>query len=253
MNRVKIASLLVTIAGIAVVVSFLVMGSRSGGPLRPADHPNERGFNSAMIWFELIDSPDELFRAIGDPGSETGIDIRRRLNAMNRVDFFFMTGYSLFYASLFFLLFVLLGEAGISTTRFFLLAGLGLSAAMLAGDINETTRLLELSGFTTLGEVREGAVTALRIWTRVKWFSIFIAGILLAWRYFRYFGAKLSGIIFGLLFLVPALGGFAGFFIPGAGYILEASSNLLGVAWAVALGHGAAVFIKSMRSGKERN
>ena len=246
-KMIKRSSMFVAAAGIATLLSFIIMAAQSGGPLKPADHPNERGFNSAIIWFELLDSRDELFLVLGDPGSDIGRELRQRLDTANRYDFAFMVCYSCFYASLFVLLFALLRDVRMRIDRIVLIAGLSLSLFMLVGDFNENLRLLELSGFGDLTEVREGAITMLRVWTRVKWFSIFIAGLLLAWQYFRYFGARLAGVVFGLLFIIPSLAGSAAFFIPGRGYLLETGSNLLALAWISALGYGVAVYFKTRK------
>jgi hypothetical protein len=242
MNRqVKKASLFVTLAGLFVVISYLTMAAHTGGARKPADHPNTRGFNSAIIWFELLESPDELFLALGDPGTEQGKELRRAMDTLNHYDFFFMAGYSVFYASLALFLYVLLGERRGRLDRPILYAGIALACLMLVGDIFENMRLLELSACRNLGDVREGSIGMLMLWTRVKWFSIFISGLLLAPQYMRYFTVRIAGVVFTILFIVPSITGFAAFFMPGKGFLLEAGSSLLGVAWASALVHGIVV------------
>jgi len=48
-KMIKRSSMFVAAAGIATLLSFIIMAAQSGGPLKPADHPNERGFNSASV------------------------------------------------------------------------------------------------------------------------------------------------------------------------------------------------------------
>ncbi|MBN1531346.1 MAG: hypothetical protein JXA20_01660 [Spirochaetes bacterium] len=240
-TQIKKASLFVTVAGLLVIISFLTMTTQTGGARKPAVHPNVRGFNSAIIWFELLESPDELFLALGDPGTEQGRALRLTMDTLNHYDFFFLACYSVFYASLSLFLYTLLSERRGRLDRPLLYAGIALAVLMLIGDCCENLRLLELSAYTNSGEVSEGSIGMLMLWTRIKWFSIFIASLLLATQYTRYFTVRIAGVLFAILFIVPSISGFAAFFIPGKGFLLETASSLLGVAWASALVHGIVV------------
>jgi hypothetical protein len=247
-TAVKKSSLFVSLAGLFVIISFLTMSIQTGGSRKPAEHPNTRGFNSAIIWFELLESRDELFRALGDPGTDQGRELRAAMNTLNRYDFFFMVCYSLFYASLSVFLYMLLSGRRGRLDRLLLFAGLALSLSMLAGDFCENLRLLELSACNNPGEIGQGSIGMLMLWTRVKWFSIFISGLLLASHYIRYFNARVTGVIFAILFVVPSIAGISAFFIPGKGFLLEAATSLLGVAWFAALAHGIIVTAKRSRA-----
>jgi hypothetical protein len=238
-GNIKRVSLFVVAAGLFTFIVFGIMTSQYSGNSKPAVYPNERGFKTAIIWFELLDTPEELFLVLGEPGTQIGKRLRTTLDKINKYDFVFMVGYSLFYASLFLFTFVLLRDRKWRYNKNILYMGLMLSTVMLLGDMLENVKLLELSAYQTGAEVNQSSITMLRIFTRIKWFSIFIAGILLSFQYYRYFTARIAKVVCSILFLLPSITGFITFVMPNKGFFLEAGSNLLGITWIAALVHAA--------------
>ncbi len=238
------SSFLVCLAGFFVILSAATMLIRTGGTRKPAVHPNQRGFNTAILWFELLESPDEVFMVLGDPSTPQGMELRSAMDALNKYDFLFMASYSALYAALFLFLNTLLGGTKGPLDRAILISGVVLSVLMLTGDLFENLRLLELTRYAGIGEVPQISMLMLAIWTRVKWFSIFIASILLAAQYLRYFSAGISGVTMAMLFVAPSVAGFTAILFPGIGFLLEAGSNVLGAGWIAAIIHAFAVFLK---------
>ena len=235
----------VFLSGIFVFVFIVAMFAAGGNP-RPAVYPNEHGFTAAMYWFELAESPADLFQALGDPSTETGRNLRMSMDSVNRVDFGFMAAYSLFMALLSLLLRAMIVQRdGPSTAmRGLVLAVLAMSLVMFLGDILENIQLLKLTKFQAPGEVEADVISSLMIFTRIKWFAIFLASLMLAALYVIWFRKRIPAAVFALLFGASGIIGFISFFAPGMKALLELSSNLLGAAWLAATVHAGVVVFR---------
>lgn len=233
-------------AGIATFLLIIVMGV-AGGNTKPSVYPNPEGFTAAMYWFEVAETTDDLFQALGDPALEAGRSIRASMDTVNRIDFAFMVSYSFFFVLLVLMLkgFIAGGGAVPARIRIIAAAGVTLGILMLAGDILENLQLLKLTAYAAPAEVDTGVISLLMAFTRVKWFAIFLASLALAVLYARWFGKRWPVYLFVLLYGASGIIGFLSFFMPGWRAALEISSNLMGAAWLASTVHaGIIVFGK---------
>lgn len=245
-NARKKIALAAFAAGAAAFALIVVMGIAGGNP-KPATFPNPDGFTAAIYWFEVANSPADLFAALGDPAREEGRMIRASLDLTNRIDFAFMIAYSIFFALLFVMLRVFISGDGPAhgPVKNLAMAGVALAALMLAGDILENIQLLALTGFASLADTDTGVIALLMAFTRVKWFAIFLASLGLAVMYARWFGRRWPVYVFVTLYGASAIIGFLSFFAPGWRAVLELSANLMGAAWLASTVHaGIAAFRK---------
>ncbi len=230
------------ISGILTFFLIVVMFVLGGNP-KPAEFPNEFGFTAAIYWLEVTESPAELFRVLGDPATETGRDLRAGMDSVNRVDFAFMAAYSLFMALLALMLQGLLlhRDGPVPAVRAFVLAALAMSIVMFLGDIMENIQLLKLTKFQASGDVDGDVISSLMMFTRFKWFAIFLGSLMLASLYILWFRKRIPAALFALLFGASGIIGFISFLAPGMKALLELSSNLLGAAWLAATIHAGVV------------
>jgi len=241
-DSIKRTSILSLIAGALAFALIIVMGIAAGNP-KPATHPNADGFTAAIYWFEVVESPADLFDALGDPAQEAGRALRAAMDLTNRIDFAFMIAYSLLFALLFVMLRGLVAGEGTASgpVRNIAAAGVALAVLMLAGDILENVQLLKLTGYASPADTDTGVIGLLMAFTRVKWFAIFLASLGLAVLYARWFGRRWPAYIFVALYASSAIIGFTSFFAPGWRAALELSSNLMGAAWLASTIHAGIV------------
>lgn len=244
-DAVKKTSFLVLLAGILTLLSVILMTVMAGDNPPPHTMPNEWGFRKAILWFELARSPDEIFAVLGDPATEDGKNLRIVMDTMNRYDYGFMVCYSLFNATLFIFAGVLnrWRSRRVFGSSILINAGLILSLAMLLGDALENVQLLKLTGFMTVKEIPDALIGSLQIWTRVKWFSIFLSCLLLGLSYSSYFGRS-AGFLLAVCYTTAAISGFFSITLPWARSLAEIASNVLAIAWLISLLHASWVFFK---------
>lgn len=235
-RQTRRAALALLVTGIATFTALGVMTVGSGGIVRPANYPNDRGFAQAIYWFEMVRSGDEINRVLGDPGTDTGTRIRAAMDATNRVDFFFMTGYSLFFALLIIFLARLQPGWRVRGVRGLSAAGLLIAAVILASDNMETRRLLSLSAGLSPAALRE-TIPALMICSRTKFLFINIAALLAAFLYARAYGRGVTGILLPLLYGAAALTGIVALSAPPFEFLVEHSSTVVGIAWFASMIH----------------
>jgi hypothetical protein len=231
--------------GVVVFIFIGVMGF-SESNVRPAQYPNQHGYTAAMYWFERTESVRDLFSAIGDPSTDEGIRIRHVMDRVNNIDFGFMVAYSALFASLYFFLGSLLKTMGEKPTHvnLFLSVGLVISLIMLIGDIFENIQLLKLTKDVAEADVDVNTIARLMFFTRLKWFSIFIASIGLSVLYALYARKNWKWHLLGLVYAASGTVGFASFFVPGFDGVLEISANLMGVGWLFSTIHASFVGLK---------
>ncbi len=243
---VKNASGFAVACGLFTFVFYAIMVIRAGDNPKPATYPNAHGFETAIAWFELAATPEEVFQILGNPETDGGRKIRETMDTTNRWDFPFIIGYSAFNASLFFLL-----RAGnnarsrrIFKSRGVAWIGIVLGALMIVGDYVENFQLLTLTGLPNVDSVASSTMVLLNIFTRIKWASIFFAGLLLGWGYSSYFGRS-WGLGLSFLFTMTAFLGVFSISVPGGRHWLEPAALLIGAAWAISLVHAVVVWRKA--------
>ena len=206
----------------ATVVFVLSIVLLTVMPSRPVT-ANVPGLGSAVIGFELASEPAHVFGILGAPDAPERTEAVRRMDLGNRIDFLFMAAYSTLYAGITLLLSAH-GRIG-GGIRALLLV---LSVLMFAGDALENRQLLVLSHLTDPAAMA-APLAALACWTRLKWYSIYVASALVApfiWREQSWW--RWTAVPFGL----AALLGFTGpVHLPG----IESGSYVVGVAWLMTL------------------
>ena len=251
-KRIIILASLVIILGLA---SFGMLGLliSFGGPepLRPATYPNEPGFQSAIIWFELAASKQEVFQILGDPKDQQGVHIRQVMDKTDVYDYGYMVLYSLMCFFILALIFYLnQNKPGAAAKTWILYVSAFMCIAMLAGDAMENVQLLKLTKYASVADVDDAVVTALNIWTRVKWGAIFIFTIVAAYEYFVYFyGKKIPQALFVIAYGSSAVLGMVSLSAMSMRYLAETASYLVALSWLVSIVH-AGIVLKSTVAGK---
>lgn len=243
-DLIKKAALIAMAVGILTFAAYGLMAAMGGGSPKPATFPNEPGFKMTIIWFEVVNSADELFQALGDPATEQGKTLRAAMDRVNGNDYIFMILYSALNAALLYLLFVRGREKGLIPSTLRLLFGVGLAFAVVAlfGDVFENVQLLELTGYKTVGEVSSGTIFLLQLFTRVKWFSLFLVCVFLAVGYAASSGKR--GTLLILLYAAAAVTGLLSFTVPSLRSLLEMSATLLGVSWLASTVHAGILYFR---------
>lgn len=244
--KIKQYSLLVLLAGGAMIASFVLLTVMSGGSARPVEYPNEQGFKQAIIWFELVQSPEEVEQVLGDPSTGEGMRMRQIMDTVNTYDFLYMICYPLLCAALILFVYTLLTSTGhhLPYGRMLLIAGFVLSAIMFLGDVFENIQLFKLSASTDIAGIEPGVITTLQVATRIKNVPIFLSSLLLAYLYIVYFG-KSWGIILPVIYACAALLGLIGITIGPARFLVETSYSLVALGWLVSIVHGGIYYVKS--------
>ncbi len=252
-KRITIIAALVIILGLA---SFGMLGLliSFGGPepLRPATYPNEPGFQNAMIWFELAASKQEVFQILGGSQEQIGIHIRQVMDKMNTYDYAYMVLYPLmgmfFSALVFYLIQGTAGSAAAKTRVFYFC--IFICIAMFAGDAMENMQLLKLTKYARADDIPDAVVTALNIWTRVKWGAIFVFAAIIAYEYFQYFREKkIPQAIFFVAYGSSAILGLVSLSLATHRNLVEIASYLIALSWLLSIVH-AGIVLRSSVAGK---
>ena len=242
-NRARRGALLVTITGILTARLFVIMVIYAGSNPKPYTHPNQPGFNQAMIWLELAADLGEVNLILGPPDDARGKAIRGALDRANYVDFAFMIAYSALMFCLFIFTHILCRNAGrgLLGATGALKLGMLLALIMYVGDVAETILLLIVTG--PPDQIGADIVLYLNIATRVKWAAIFIASLMLGAGYAAYFRFS-AGTIIALAFSICGMLGMMGIIVQSARPLVEAASGLLAVAWFASLAHAVFVLVR---------
>ena len=193
------------IAGTAILVLDALMVAVF--PAR-AVRANVPGFVNPVIGFELASSPAHVFGILGEPDAPERAQTVRDMDRGNRIDFLFMASYAALYAGI-----ALLLDARGRTPKAIVTLVLGLAALMWMGDALENRELLYLSG-TVDPLAMTASLGRLRVFTTLKWHSIFGASAIAAvfvwrepgwWRWSAPFFAGAAIIGFGSLLYLPAI------------------------------------------------
>jgi len=162
---------------------------------------NPLGFKKRIIWLELVDSVDEVFNILENPGTKEGIEIRRLINRANFLDNIFIFIYSAFNASLFYFTYILTD----SIFRPFLISGIVLSIVMLVTDYLENDQIYKLTEVESPDKLNKCGVLCIQIWARLKWGAIAISSLVLSIFYFDYFISQFKVTWELIWFLLPIL------------------------------------------------
>jgi hypothetical protein len=244
-KKIIIIAALVIISGLAAfgMLGFLIS---LGGPepLRPATYPNGPGFQNAMIWLELAASKQEVFQVLGEPMDQSGEHIRQVLDISNKYDYCYMVLYPLLCLFIAVLMFYLNqnreGAGGVKNRIFYFCVFI--SIVMFAGDAMENVQLLKLTKYAAVEDIQDAVITALNIWTRVKWGAIFIYTAIMAGIYFAYFkGKKFPQILFVLAYGSTAILGIVSLSIMDLRFLVEIASYILALSWLFSMVHAGIV------------
>ncbi len=248
-ESVKKTSFLAFAAGILTFLVWTLMLVMAASNPPPAVMPNEPGFQTAILWLELADNPAEIFQILGDFSSSQGQSVRKILDTMDRFDYGFMVMYSIFSASLFIFTSTLNSQKNrkFYSGKIFVNTGIFLAAAMLVGDALENVQLLKLTSYSSVESIPDSVILALKIWTRVKWFALFISCLLLGMSYSSYFGRS-RGFLLALLYTTTGIFGLFALIWPPGRHFVEYASTLMGAAWFFSLIHSGVVYFR-----KEKN
>lgn len=196
-DPVRSTAFLVLLSGLALLLTYFALLIGAGGNPKPFTYPNEKGFTSAIVWFEFARTPEEVFQVLGEFESDQGKEIRSVMNRMNKWDFPFMTSYSLYHACAFLFTFALARAGGrkfFNTSRYLYL-GFLLSFIMLVGDIVETVQLLRLTEFPNEQSIPQFSLDLLFYFSRAKWVALGLASVLFGVNLAGHFGKRLALIL----------------------------------------------------------
>ena len=246
MKGARRGGLLVVASGVATVMSVVLMGAMAGPEVPPHTKANSEGFHSTMLWFELALTPQEIFDNLGPIESPEGQARRLHLDSANRYDFGFMVCYSLFNASLIYLVTRLnvYRLKSLLKLRVFLALGIILSAAMLTGDIVENMQLLDLTKLHSAGEIQQTTMSNLIYWTRIKWGAIFVVCLMLSAGYASYF-RRIPTLLIPAAYAAAGVSGLIAISVADARTVMEyLSIRAVMFAWTASLVHA---FLISVR------
>jgi hypothetical protein len=231
------------ITGVLTFAAFGLMTWRCK-QVKPYEKADVAGFTRAMVWFELVASPNEVFEVLGPASLPEGKDIRRELDKTNRYDFFFLSCYSLYNACLVWLV------SRLNTYRFnkllkiraFFYLGVALAVGMFVGDLIENLRLLELTTFTDVSKVSTLTLESLQYWTRVKWGAIAAVSLMLSAAYAAYF-RRIPPLLLSVAYATAGISCFIGISLLDARWLVESvTTPSLTVAWIISLLHAVSVW-----------
>lgn len=227
---------------ILMLFSWLAM-TYSGGSPRPYSGQNKYGFQTAIVWLELVQTPQEIFSVLGPIDSTQGNALRQSMDQINKYDFLFMFFYTLFFTALLIMLWSLVSDSSVlkqkNRSRWIQVIIIFLGCAMLLGDVQENRQLFVLTwapsveAFTADG-ILSSSLTKLILWTYVKWAALFTACAMGA--YFLYIiqpesYKRLWSILPANVFAAAAFLGFLGLHVEIWKALVESAALLMFLGW----------------------
>lgn len=149
------------------IATFLITGWLAAISPPQVANPVAGDMRDPIIVFEMVTNEEQLVAAIGESRAEHAA-LRDAIDAVNRIDFLYMTVYGLFIAAFFW------AVAQAKADRRWL-AGSALALVASLADARETTALLALT--QDGGEVAAD-IQALMVSTWIKWFALGLAAAL---------------------------------------------------------------------------
>lgn len=231
------AAWLVVLAGGATLILTIAMAA-VGGLAKP--DPRAHGYSQAMVCFELVRTPDELFDCLGPAESVEGRERRDAMTRVNQIDLAFAFAYPQLALAIVLLLSKLRqGKAIAFHARLWQgavwLAGL-LALVTAPSDLGENGVLFRLAELGAPSDVSPELLHALDRWTSLKWAGLFglagLTGLLLV---VDAVATRWSlGRLLGLASLVAAALGLRGVFGPAeARPLVEPATMVLSGTWVV--------------------
>ena len=240
--QVRRGAVLVLLTGCFTLAVAAGMTAYSGGDPKPHSFPNPEGFQSAMVWLELTQSPAEASRVLGKAATEKGAAIRRSLNRANQVDFVFLLAYPSLIGALFIFSYLLHRNRSPSAfgSRRFVHFGLYMVPLMALADAVENLQLFRITGASLPEAISPAVITTLIVCTHIKWLAIFGSSLLLGLSFAAYFGFR-PGLLGAVLHASAGMLGVLGLLLPGARPLVERAVALLAGAWVFSLVHAVIV------------
>lgn len=149
------------------VATFVITGWLAAISPPEVAYPVEGDMRDPIIAFEMVTNAEQLVAVIGENRAEHAA-LRDTIDAVNRIDFLYMTIYGLFIAAFFW------AVAEAKADRRWL-AGSALALVAALADVRETTALLAL---TQDGGDVAADIQALMVSTWIKWFALGLAAAL---------------------------------------------------------------------------
>lgn len=225
------------LATLATAAMLALIPPQAHRPDGPAPVPT-----NTILSIELVRNAGEAIQTLGrtddgdDSARERAVQRRAALDHINRLDYAFMTAYSLYCGALAWF------AAGYWQSRRpwarnLAVIGAALAVAMFAGDVVENEQLYRLTAAANAEAIPQDAIAVLVVWTRVKWFALAAASVVIALLYVG--GACRSGRRW--TWAIPVAFTAAGLCIAATVAIdawrsaLGLGTALLALAWALAL------------------
>lgn len=246
----------VVVMGVLTLV-FAILLQRLPPPCPPPPIPSVAAApvpGNTMLSLELAFTSREVMGTLGlldvadSQEQEAAVLRRKSLDHANRIDYGFMVVYSLYSAALALFVGQLLRPSMLGQV----LAVLGsvLAAVMLFGDFFENEQLFAMTASGALADVPNEAMSALQIWTRVKWLALAGSSLLLSVGYVMAIvrSGRWGVAIIPLLFVVAGLAIALGSIIPDYREAVGVGAQALAAAWLAGLVHGAHTALKPARA-----
>lgn len=209
---------------------------------------------NTVLSIELVKNAGEAIQTLGRTDDGDGAarvraaERRAALDHINRLDYAFMTAYSLYCGAL------AVFAAGLWRGRRAVargLAGCGavLAGAMFAGDFIENEQIFRLTAAPNAQAIPADALALLVVWTRVKWFALAGSSLTIALLYG--FGYCRRGRLW--TWAMPAVFAAAGLWIAATVAVdawrsaLGLGTALLALAWLLGLIHAAGAALRPIR------
>jgi hypothetical protein len=159
-------------AGVVTLVLSIAM-ALAGSASHPATSQGNPGFTSAVLWLELVRSPEEAFAALGSP-VPGGDVLRARIDRVNRIDLVFLVAYSLLNCGALWI-FAAGARRRPGPGRPLATLALSLALVMAVGDAVEDAQLFVLTRARGPGDVGAEVISLLRCFSDAKWTALFVA------------------------------------------------------------------------------
>lgn len=172
----RVARHVIRVTGSAILLLFLA--GQVVNPKTPAV-ANTPGFRDPVIGFELVSRPDDVLGILGPAADPRRAAIVHGMETGLRLDFVFLIAYPTFYVGI-----ALLLRARQALSPGLARAVVGLAFAMAVGDALENRELLHLCR-TVEPAAMMPMLARLAVFTRIKWYALFVASAIVApglWR-----------------------------------------------------------------------
>ncbi len=179
------------VAGMSIVL-LAVFPSRAAWMMK--------GFYTPILAFEFVQSPDEVERMFGFPGTREHSTMLASMDLGNRLDYLYMLLYTSF-------LFFFSRACARTTGRRHYYAGSGLSIVILMADALENVQLLKITAKMAGSDIA-GALVFLHVFTWIKWGGIAVVFLILALYFFRGGSSSKTIAVLGVVSFLLSVGAY---------------------------------------------